>query len=59
VPNRPPVRLHRNGIQTRYDPKADALHVKFGPDGANYLGADEVAAPRLHRIPSGRQRKRR
>ena len=30
-------------IQTRYDPKADALHVKFGPDGAKYDGADKVA----------------
>jgi len=30
-------------IQTRYDPKAEALHVKFGPDGAKYDGADEAA----------------
>jgi len=33
------------GDQTtiRYAPKADALHVKFGPDGENYDGADDVA----------------
>jgi uncharacterized protein YuzE len=30
-------------IQTNYDPEADVLHVKFGPDGAKYDGADEVA----------------
>jgi Protein of unknown function (DUF2283) len=30
-------------IQTSYDPKADVLHIKFGPDGAKYDGADEVA----------------
>jgi uncharacterized protein YuzE len=30
-------------IQTSYDPEADVLHVKFGPDGAKYDGAEEVA----------------
>ena len=29
-------------IQTRYDPKADALHVKSGPDGAKHDGAHKV-----------------
>jgi uncharacterized protein YuzE len=30
-------------IQTNYDPEADVLHVKFGPDGAKYDGSEEVA----------------
>jgi uncharacterized protein YuzE len=30
-------------IGTSYDPEADVLHVRFGPDGAKYDGADEVA----------------
>ena len=30
-------------IRTTYDPEADVLHVKFGPDGADYDGAEEVA----------------
>lgn len=30
-------------IHTSYDPEADVLHVKFGPDDATYDGADEVA----------------
>jgi uncharacterized protein YuzE len=30
-------------IQTNYDPEADGLHVKFGPDGAKYDGSEEVA----------------
>jgi uncharacterized protein YuzE len=30
-------------IQTSYDPEADVLQVRFGPEGAVYDGADEVA----------------
>ena len=30
-------------IQTSYDPEADVLHVRFGPPGARYDGAEEVA----------------
>jgi len=30
-------------IQTNYDPEADVLHVRFGPEGARYDGAEEVA----------------
>jgi len=30
-------------IQTNYDPDADVLHVRFGPEGAPYDGAEEVA----------------
>ncbi len=30
-------------IQTNYDPEADVLHVGFGPEGACYDGAEEVA----------------
>ena len=30
-------------IHTNYDPEADVLHVKFGPDGAKYDGSQEVA----------------
>jgi uncharacterized protein YuzE len=30
-------------IQTSYDLEADVLHVKFGPDCAQYDGAEEVA----------------
>jgi uncharacterized protein YuzE len=30
-------------IQTNYDPEADVLHVKFGPDGIKYDGSEEVA----------------
>ncbi len=30
-------------IQTNYDPEADVLHIKFGPDGAKYDGSEEVA----------------
>jgi uncharacterized protein YuzE len=30
-------------IRTSYDPGADVLHAKFGPDGAKNDGADEVA----------------
>jgi uncharacterized protein YuzE len=29
-------------IRTNYDPESDVLHVAFGPDGANYDGAQEV-----------------
>jgi uncharacterized protein YuzE len=30
-------------IRTNYDPEADVLHVGFGPEGAKYDGAEEVA----------------
>jgi uncharacterized protein YuzE len=30
-------------IQTNYDPEADVLHVKFGPDDAKYDGSEEIA----------------
>ena len=30
-------------IQTSYDPEADVLHLRFGPQGAAYDGATEVA----------------
>ena len=30
-------------IRTDYDPEADVLHVKFGPAGAHYDSAEEVA----------------
>jgi uncharacterized protein YuzE len=30
-------------IETKYDPEADVLHVKFGAPGAQYDGATEVA----------------
>lgn len=30
-------------IRTNYDPEADVLYVRFGPDDAKYDGADEVA----------------
>ncbi|MBN9559550.1 MAG: DUF2283 domain-containing protein [Alphaproteobacteria bacterium] len=30
-------------IRTNYDPEADVLHVQFGPEGAKYDGAEEVA----------------
>jgi uncharacterized protein YuzE len=30
-------------IRTSYDPEVDVLHVRFGPTGANYDGAAEVA----------------
>jgi len=30
-------------IQTNYDPEADVLHVRFGPEGARYDAAEEVA----------------
>jgi len=30
-------------IETRYDPEADVFHVAFGPAGAAYDGAKEVA----------------
>jgi uncharacterized protein YuzE len=30
-------------IQTNYDPEADVLHVKFGPDDAKYDSSEEVA----------------
>ncbi len=30
-------------IRSSYDPKADVLHVKFGPEDAEYDGAEEVA----------------
>ncbi len=30
-------------IQTNYDPEADVLHIKFGPDVAKYNGSEEVA----------------
>ena len=30
-------------IRTNYDPEADVLHVRFGPDEAKYDGAEEVA----------------
>jgi uncharacterized protein YuzE len=30
-------------IHTNYDPEADVLHVKFGPDAAKYDGSQEVA----------------
>ncbi len=30
-------------IRSSYDPEADVLHVKFGPEGAEYDGAEEVA----------------
>ncbi len=30
-------------IQTNYDWEADVLHVRFGPEGARYDGAEEVA----------------
>jgi uncharacterized protein YuzE len=30
-------------IRTNYDPEADILHVKFGPEGAKYDSSEEVA----------------
>ena len=30
-------------IKTNYDPDADVLHIAFGPEGAIYDGAQEVA----------------
>ncbi len=30
-------------IRTNYDPEADVLHVRFGPEDAKYDGAEEVA----------------
>ena len=30
-------------IETQYDPEADVLHVAFGPAGADYDSAQEVA----------------
>jgi uncharacterized protein YuzE len=30
-------------ITTTYDPEADVLHVRFGPDHAQYDGSQEVA----------------
>jgi uncharacterized protein YuzE len=30
-------------IQTNYDAETDVLHIKFGPDGAQYDGSTEVA----------------
>ena len=30
-------------IRSSYDPEADVLHVKFGPEGAEYDAAQEVA----------------
>lgn len=30
-------------IRTTYDPEADVLHVRFGPESAKYDGAEEVA----------------
>ena len=30
-------------INTKYDPEADVLHVRFGPDDAKYDGSQEVA----------------
>ena len=30
-------------INTKYDPKADVLHVRFGSDDAKYGGSQEVA----------------
>lgn len=30
-------------IRTNYDPEADVLHVRFGPENASYDGSQEVA----------------
>ena len=30
-------------IHTKYDPEADVLHVRFGPDDATYDSSEEVA----------------
>jgi uncharacterized protein YuzE len=30
-------------IQTSYDPEADVLRLRFGPEAASYVGATEVA----------------